>query len=95
MNVRMKCGSCGETFSTNVPLCPECQARELAGAPGGAVGWVVYHMVPVPDVGPFFSAAERDLWYRDMHRTHPHLVRQRVDAIQEVIPEAVLRRLDG
>lgn len=94
MNVRMKCGSCGHTFSTPVPLCPGCQARELSGKSGGAVGWVPYALVPVR-AGPFFSVADRDAWYLNMNKTHPELVGRRVDCFEEVIPEDRLTRLDG
>lgn len=94
MNVRMKCGSCGDTFSTAVPLCPACQAREISGKPGGVVGWVPYAMVPVR-AGPFFSVADRDAWYQNMSHTHPELVGRRVDCLQEVVPEGTLRGLDG
>lgn len=94
MNVRMKCGGCGDTYSTGVPLCPTCSAREISGKADGIVGWVPYAMVPVR-AGPFFSVADRDAWFQNIHKTHPELVGRRVDCLEEVVPEAVLRRLDG
>lgn len=83
---RAKCHGCSKTFVTEVPLCPTCQARSLSGHSGGTVAWVAYLITPLP-VGPFYSKEARDVFYRDMHRTHPELAGKRVDCFEEIVPD--------
>lgn len=92
---KAKCAGCGRTATIPVPLCGECQAREISGKPGGIVGWVPYVMTKVKGAGPFFTREARDAWYHTYQKTHPELVGKRLDCLEEVIPEAALTRLDG
>jgi len=77
----VQCLACNGWFQaephTNViyPICDGCLASQKGQHETGRTLWRVYLCTDLTDqgIGPFYTRQERNTFFANVHRTHPHL----------------------